>query len=152
MADSVTVKSGFARNFLIPQKLAVYDTPYNRFKYDSIKEAAIKEATEHRQATETRAVQDENEMKRLAETLSALSLKLVRGANADGVTYGSVRKSDVAELLNEEFGIELNDTQLIFEDDVDTITRIGTFNVDVKSDGGEPIGSFKVEVLNQASS
>lgn len=86
MGDVVDVKSGYARNFLLPRKKALRATDDNRARFD--KERAQLEAVNLELRTEAEAV---------GGKLDGLHLTLVRQAGDSGQLYGSVSSRDIAE-------------------------------------------------------
>ena len=96
MGDVVNVKDGFARNFLLPRKLALIATPGNlkqvareRVKFDNL------EAVERTAAEE------------LASRLSGIQVVISRKVGETGALYGSVTSADVAEALAKQ-GFEID--------------------------------------------
>ena len=112
----VSVKEGFARNFLIPQDLAIEITPLNedslakRVKTVEYKKESISTATSM-----------------LAEKIKQLSLTLKKRAHNNGELYGSVNASDIADLLAAQ-GISVGKNQIITE----KIKREGSYQVTVQ--------------------
>jgi large subunit ribosomal protein L9 len=94
--ELVTVKPGYARNFLVPQGLALPATKANRAVLD---------------ATLARRAQQMSERKSDAERLRDLlgdKPVLVRVRAGDGRIYGSVTNRDIAEALASTYGIEID--------------------------------------------
>jgi large subunit ribosomal protein L9 len=84
----VTVKDGYARNFLLPRKLAVAADASNMKRLEKMRAAfAKKEATEREGA------------QKQAELLSAVALKLTRKAGENDQLFGSVTSADIADAL-----------------------------------------------------
>ncbi|HEV2491331.1 MAG TPA: 50S ribosomal protein L9 [Candidatus Acidoferrales bacterium] len=84
----VTVKDGYARNFLLPRKLAVAADASNMKRLEKMRAAfAKKEATERESA------------QKQAELLSAVALKLTRKAGENDQLFGSVTSGDIADAL-----------------------------------------------------
>ena len=90
VGDTVKVRDGFARNFLLPQKKALRATSDN-VAYFETKRAALE-----RSNAESRAVAE----KRAAGMVN-LSVTVIRQASDDGKLYGSVAVRDIAEALKE---------------------------------------------------
>jgi large subunit ribosomal protein L9 len=86
MGDVVNVKSGFARNFLLPQKKALRATDANRAHFET--QRTQLEAVNLERRTEAEAV---------GGKLDGLHLTLVRQAGDSGQLYGSVSSRDIAE-------------------------------------------------------
>src|SRR5580704_13498456 len=100
--DVVTVKPGYARNFLLPQKLAVEATPGNMKALERIRGSLAKKT-----ATELDAA------KKQAELLSAVSLKFTRKTGENDQMFGSVTSGDVADGLKARgFTIDKRQVQL----------------------------------------
>ena len=88
LGDVVKVKQGYARNFLIPQKLARRAT-----------EAAIKEFEGRRAELEKAAQAKLDAAKALGEQISGKTVRIAQKAGVDGRLFGSVTNHDVAEAL-----------------------------------------------------
>ncbi len=88
MGDVVTVKDGFARNFLLPQKKALRATDDNRKRFE--KDRAQLEARDLALKKEAQAV---------AEKLQGKSFVAIRQAGDTGQLYGSVSTRDISDLI-----------------------------------------------------
>ena len=91
IGDEVNVKSGYARNFLVPNNKALYATPENR-KYFEEKKTEIKS-------------QNEDLIKKAKEKLKKLSEQeviLIRAASDTGQLFGSVSTKDIVNSLAEK--------------------------------------------------
>jgi large subunit ribosomal protein L9 len=88
LGDVVKVKDGFARNFLIPSKLARRAT-----------ETAIKEFETKRAELEKAAQAKLDAARTLGEQLSGKTVRIVQKAGVDGRLFGSVTNFDIAEGL-----------------------------------------------------
>jgi len=93
--DIVTVKNGYARNYLIPQGYAILATPSAKKQ--------LAEKLRQRAHKEKHIVE---EAKKLAEKIKALEIKIPAKAGKLGKLYGSINNSHIAEALKEH-GIEL---------------------------------------------
>ena len=114
--ELIEVSDGYARNFLLPKKLAV--------------EANAKNMTELRNAEESKRIQDEKERARakdIAAKLTTCMVKIQR-SGAEDKMYGSVTSKEVAEALQEQFGIEIDRRKL----QMDQIKTYGTFEISIK--------------------
>jgi len=115
--DVVTVKPGYARNFLLPHRLAVEATPGNMKALERIRGALAKKT-----ATELDAA------KKQAELLSGVSLKFTRKTGENDQMFGSVTTGDVAEGLKAQgFSFDKRQVQL-----ADPLKSLGEFPVTVK--------------------
>jgi large subunit ribosomal protein L9 len=115
--DVVTVKPGYARNFLLPNKLAVEATPGNMKALERIRAALAKKT-----ATELDAA------KKQAELLSLVALKFSRKTGENDQMFGSVTSGDIADGLKKEgFEIDKRQVQLL-----EPLKTLGDFPVTVK--------------------
>lgn len=115
--DIVTVKNGYARNFLFPQRLAIPATESNRkVLAENLKQRAGKLA----------------QMKAAAEALAAkindITVEVKVKATADGGVYGSVTAQQVVDALNEQHQIELDRKKISMPS---TVKELGQFKVNV---------------------
>lgn len=88
MGDIVKVKPGYARNFLIPQKVAVRATA------EKIEEFKSKKAQ-----LEAQNLKLKQEAQTVAGKMDGLSVVIVRQAGESGQLYGSVRSNDISEAV-----------------------------------------------------
>jgi large subunit ribosomal protein L9 len=118
MAKSlVSVKAGYARNYLIPQGLAIVANKAN--KNSLMQEIALQKE---------RAAKLLEEAKALAEKMGSRSVKVPAKAGTSGKIFGSVSTIQLAKLFSEAFGIELNRKQIKITDDV---KMLGTYTASV---------------------
>jgi large subunit ribosomal protein L9 len=114
IGDLVDVKSGFARNFLLPTKKALRATKDNILAFDA-RRAHLEEEDKKRL---------EN-AKTLAKAIEGTRIILVRQASEVGHLYGSVRSRDIAEALVEQ-GFEVEKTHVHI---MKPIKTLGTHDV-----------------------
>ena len=132
--DVVTVAPGYARNFLLPKRLAQLATPGNL------------RTLEHRRRTwEIRETRERSEAEAMAARLAEVELKITRKAGESGTLYGSVTKGDIATLLAEN-GIEVNRRKILLEG---PIKAIGEYEIPIKIHRHIPAG-IKLEVAAEA--
>jgi len=102
MGDIVTVKDGYARNFLLPQGKALRATEANRKQFES-----------QRSQLEARDLERKSEAEGVAGKLNGKSFIVIRQAGDNGQLYGSVSTRDIAEAVTEGgFSIERQQVQL----------------------------------------
>ena len=102
MGDTVKVRDGYARNFLLPQGNALRANEANKKKFES-----------QRAQLETRNNERKAEAQKIADKLDGQSFIVVRSAGETGQLYGSVSTRDIADLLNAEgFAVSRNQVQL----------------------------------------
>ena len=115
--DVVTVKPGYARNFLLPKKLAVEATAGNLKAIERIRTSLAKKT-----ATELEAAQKQ------AELLNGVSLQFTRKTGENDQMFGSVTSADIAEgLAAQGFKIDKRQVQL-----GEPLKTIGEFPVTIK--------------------
>ena len=93
IGDVVTVKPGFARNFLLPQDKALRATKENIAYFEAQKKHIEKANDDARKDAE-----------KLAKKVDGVTVILIRQASEGGQLYGSVTSRDIAELVNEKIG------------------------------------------------
>jgi len=107
--DTVTVKDGYGRNFLVPRGLAVPATEGNVTRFENIvRSVSNKKARDLETASELKA--------RLEET--ALTIK--KKAGDDGRLFGSVTHKDVVEAVKAFSGVEVDRKQIRLEEAIKT--------------------------------
>jgi large subunit ribosomal protein L9 len=109
IGDTVKVKDGFARNFLLPQGKALRANEANRKKFEG-----------QRAQLEARNLERKSEAEQVAEKLDGQSFVIVRSAGETGQLYGSVSSRDIAELLTTE-GFSINRNQVELNHPIKTI-------------------------------
>ena len=91
MGDVVEVKEGYARNYLLPQQLAVEPTDANVKSTEAEKQRFLEQAGKDREAQEARAA-----------TIRGKEITISARANEEGQLYGSIGPAQVAEALAAE--------------------------------------------------
>ena len=86
MGELVSVKPGYARNFLLPQAKAVRATKQNRERFER-----------ERAHLEAQNLKRREEAERVAERVAGLSVTLIRQASESGALYGSVSSRDISD-------------------------------------------------------
>jgi large subunit ribosomal protein L9 len=115
--DVVTVKPGYARNFLLPRKLAVEATSGNLKAIEKIRTSLAKKT-----ATELDAAQKQ------AALLNGVSVKFTRKTGENDQMFGSVTSADVADSLAGQ-GFKVDKRQIHLAEPIKTI---GEFPLTVK--------------------
>ncbi len=129
----VEVAEGYARNFLLPRKLALEASPGNMKRLEKMRAAfAKKEAVEKADA------------QKLAELLAGVSLEIARKSGENDQLFGSVTAADVSEALAAQgYTIDKRKIQL-----AEPIKLIGNFDVPIKLHR-EVTGSVKLAVKKE---
>ena len=116
--DTLDVKAGFARNFLIPQGMAVAATP-----------SAKKVVAEVIKQQSHKAVKALEEAQKLQTKLEALSIKIGAKAGESGKIFGSVNSIQIAEAI-QAGGISIERKNISIADD--SIKELGSYEATVK--------------------
>src|SRR5688572_12947802 len=115
--EIVKVADGFARNYLLPRKLALPATDANR-----------KHVERERKITEAREAEDKGQAEALAARLSALDIAITRRVGDTEQLYGSVTSGDIADFLKAK-GFDVDKRKIILPE---PIKAIGDHDVPLK--------------------
>lgn len=119
VGDVVHVRSGYARNFLLPRGLATAPSE------EMIKALAAKRAEAEKELAALRSQRE-----KMIDKLEGFEVTLQRSCNDQGLLYGSVTQRDIADALVENgFEIKPRDVRLPH-----TIKRVDSFEVHIKLD------------------
>jgi large subunit ribosomal protein L9 len=109
LGDVVTVKDGFARNFLLPRSKALRATDANLKVFEG-----------QRVEIEARNAKERDTASKSGETLDGASYVLIRQAGEGGHLYGSVSGRDVAEAANAE-GAKIDRSMVVLDKPIKTL-------------------------------
>jgi large subunit ribosomal protein L9 len=109
MGDTVRVKDGFARNFLLPKGKALRATKDNKARFDAM-----------RKELEARNLEHKGEAQKVSSKLDGKSFTVVRQASETGQLYGSVTARDLAALMSEG-GVHVNRNQVVINAPIKSI-------------------------------
>lgn len=109
LGDRVQVRSGYARNFLLPKGKALRANEANKKKFEA-----------QRAQLEARNLERKSEAEKIAELLDGKSFVVVRSAGETGQLYGSVSTRDIADLLSDE-GFSVARNQVLLNHPIKTI-------------------------------
>ena len=115
--EIVRVRAGYARNYLLPRKLAVEATAGNVKGIEQERAALLKKEAKERATAEAQSQQ-----------MGALVLEFKRKAGEQGALYGSVTSMDVAEALHER-GYEIDRHRIHLRE---PLKRLGDYSVPVR--------------------
>ncbi len=116
--DLINVPDGYARNFLLPQKLAI------------IADAKAQNELRNKEAANAFRIEEERRAARaVAEKLQTVTVKIKAQCGADGRLYGSVTAKDVAEALQKQFNITVDKRKMTLPD---SVKGYGSYSVEVK--------------------
>jgi len=119
--DVITVKDGYARNYLIPRSIAYVAT-----------DSSVKALEEERKQLARRLDKEKKSSEALAGDLEKTSVTIKMKVGEDDKLFGSVTSQMIADALKEK-GISLDKRQVELED---TLKSLGIFDVNVKLPGG----------------
>jgi large subunit ribosomal protein L9 len=110
MGELVSVKSGYARNYLLPHGKAVFASQEN-----------IKLFEERKAQLEGENITKKNEAQKLAEGLNIKEVVIIRAASESGQLYGSVSAKDISNAVTEA-GLSINKNQVILNKALKTLS------------------------------
>lgn len=128
----VDVAPGYARNYLVPRKLAVYANTGN-----------VREMEHHRQRLERKREKLLAAARGITERISEQVITITERVGEGGKLYGSVTSSDIAQALQDQLGVEVDRRKIHLHEPIRTA---GLHEVDVHL-MGEARGVVKVNVV-----
>ena len=129
----VNVARGYARNYLLPKRLAYEATPGN-----------MKVLEHQRRSWEARAAREKTEAEAFAKRLAAVSLEVTKKAGENETLYGSVTASEIADLLDRE-GLVVDRRKIVMDE---PIKMLGEHSVHVKLHR-EVVGTVRIQVVGE---
>ena len=109
IGDVVSVKDGYARNFLLPQKKALRANDANKQVFEANRERLEKENAERR-----------SEAEKAGQKVDGAEVVLIRASSNSGQLYGSVNVRDIAQALEEQ-GYNVDKRQVVMGSPIKTI-------------------------------
>lgn len=116
--ELINASDGYARNFLLPRKLA---KEANAQAMNELKNAEASKA--YKIKTET------DEAKRAAEALEGKSVKITAKAGLNGKLFGAVTEKEVAQEIKKQFGLEIDKRKINLSSD---IKAFGVYPAEIK--------------------
>ncbi|MDU4571375.1 MAG: 50S ribosomal protein L9 [Finegoldia magna] len=116
--EMVNAKTGFARNFLLPNKLAVQATKEN-IKIWEEKQAELR-------AIERENIKNANELK---EKIENIKVKIIAKTGEGDRLFGSITSMDIEKALKDQHGLDVDKKKIEMKDN---IKSLGTFDVLVR--------------------
>lgn len=132
--ELIEAAEGYARNYLLPRKLAIPATP------DAINTMKLQDAARRKEEAANRAAAVET-----ADKLRGKTVKITAKGGAGGKLFGAVTGKEISEALSEQLGVSVTKQQLVLE----PIKTFGTHEIKAKL-GYEVSASFSVEVAEEA--
>lgn len=115
--EVIKVSDGYARNYLIPQKLAV-----------PVTKAALKKLEKNKLEREARHLRELEAAQSLAAAIEKLSLTITAKAGENDKLFGSVTSTDIVDALKQQ-GIEIDKRKIVLPE---PIRELGVFQVKIK--------------------
>lgn len=117
MGDIVNVAEGYAKNYLLPKKIAVEAITEN-----------IKALEHQKKVIQEKAKKEKNAAQELSGRISSMEIVLKAKAGEEEKLFGSITSMDIAEALKNE-GVAIDRKKIILEEQ---IKRLGSYTVGVK--------------------
>ena len=115
VGEVIDVKRGFARNFLIANKKALYASKENIKEVEKIKAELSKKDNERKQ-----------DAKKIAEQINKKEYKIKKLSTENNELYGSVKPTEISKIINESNNIKINPSLI---QPIKEIKALGTFKV-----------------------
>ena len=132
--EMINVSDGYARNFLLPKKLAVEATA------DNVNTMKLQE-----KARKEREAAEKAEAQAMAAKLADCPVRITAKAGAGGRLFGAVTTKEISDALQVQHGMNISKSKLVQEE---PIKSFGTFEVKCKL-GYEVTGAVKVVVSEE---
>lgn len=130
----INASDGYARNFLFPKNLAVEANNENMSKLKAKQDSnAYKKS------------QEKEEAQKIAQKLSKIQLKIPVKAGENGKIFGGVSAKEIADVLKEEYKIEVDKKKIELKE---TIKTLGIRTVNIKLYEGV-IGNLKIDIISK---
>lgn len=132
--DIVSVKPGFARNFLLPRGFAVVAD-----------KGALRMQARLQEEREKQAAQDKAEAEKAAEQIAGVTLSTIVKVDQDGHMYGSVSAHDVADLMQSQANITVEKRAIVLKH---PIKALGVHKINVKLKEGV-VATVTLKVMSE---
>ena len=130
--EIINANDGYARNFLLPRKMAVEANSQNMSLLQGRKDSANFKKEQEK----------ENALK-IQEKLTKIILKIKVKAGGNGKIFGSITSKEIATELKNQYNIEIDKKKILLKD---SIKEIGIFNIEIKLYEGI-IGKLKIDII-----
>ncbi len=114
----IEVSDGYARNFMLPKKMAIEATP------DAINTKKMND-----KATQERIAREKAEALELSKKLREMTLVVMARGGGNGRLFGSVTNQEIADALEAKTGVTLDKRKIVISD---PIKNVGTYTVTCK--------------------
>jgi large subunit ribosomal protein L9 len=110
--DVVKVAAGFARNYLLPRKLAL-----------AVTEANKRQIERERKVADAREAEEKQQAEALAQRLAALEIEIARRVGENQTLYGSVTSADIAQAL-EAKGFHVDKRKIVLAEPLKAVGEV----------------------------
>ena len=114
----IEVSDGYARNFMLPRKLATEATP------DAVNTMRMND-----KATQERIAREKAEALAVSKQLREMTVVVTAKGGGNGRLFGSITNAEIAEALEKKTGIKLDKRKIVISD---AIKNVGTYTVTCK--------------------
>ena len=128
----IEASDGYARNFLLPRKLAVAATAEN-----------INTMKQQEKAKRAQEAAEKAEAEAVAARLKDITVRITAKAGTGGRLFGAVTSKEISDALSEQYGIQIPKTKIVQEE---PIKAFGGYDLKCKL-GYEVTGTLKVMVV-----
>ena len=132
--ELVTVKNGYARNFLIPQKFAVEANPSN-----------LKQLEERQKVAKKKEDKMLAEIKSVIAALQSSAVKLTAKTGTSGKIFGSITSLQIARAIRDQKGYEIDRKRISL---VDEVKELGTHKASIDFGNGN-VTEIEIEVVGE---
>ena len=130
--EIINANDGYARNFLLPRKMAVEANSQNMSLLQGRKDSA-----------NFKKEQEKENALVLQDKLSKIMLKIKVKAGGNGKISGSITSKEIATELKNQYNIEVDKKKILLKD---SIKEIGVFNIEIRLYEGI-IGKLKIDII-----
>ena len=130
--EIINANDGYARNFLLPRKLAVEANTKNMSELQGRKDSA-----------NFKKDQEKQKALNIQEELTKVRLKIKVKAGENGKIFGSITSKEIATELKNVYGIEIDKKKILLKE---SIKETGIFNIEIKLYEGI-IGKLKIDIV-----
>jgi len=132
--EVINASDGYARNYLLPRKLAVEANAENMSKLNN-----KKDANDYKKDLEKQAAEE------VSKKLKGIMLKIKVKAGENGKIFGGVTPKEISENLKNQYHIDIDKKKIDLKEPIKTL---GSFEVSIKLYEGI-VGTLKVQVISE---
>lgn len=130
--EIINANDGYARNFLLPRKMAVEANSQNMSLLQGRKDSA-----------NFKKEQEKENALMIQEKLSKIMLKVKVKAGGNGKIFGSITSKEIATELKNQYNLDIDKKKILLKD---SIKELGVFNIEIKLYEGI-IGKLKIDII-----